>query len=168
MSGTMMRAPAVKSARTRPGLPSAGGLGSGSAPPNTSLNIFWRWLHDRQNALEVSELPKSIDSKSMQQDYNRALPLVVISDPRPIKDVKAGIYEKCWTRKNGSARIKVSAMQADRVRRAVAAEVERERLRLSGLAWLESTPVPHQNLVHSENERVANGWWRDVSIRFWP
>jgi Domain of unknown function (DUF4331) len=28
--------------------------------------------------------------------------------------------------------------------------------------------VPHQNLVHSENERVANGWWRDVSIRFWP
>jgi hypothetical protein len=28
--------------------------------------------------------------------------------------------------------------------------------------------VPHQNLVHSENERVANGLWRDVSIRSWP
>ena len=28
--------------------------------------------------------------------------------------------------------------------------------------------VPHQNLVHSENERVANGLWRDDSIRSWP
>ena len=33
---------------------------------------------------------------------------------------------------------------------------------------LELWGVPHQNLVHSENERVANGWWRDVSIRSWP